>query len=610
MSTPLNPLAKFTNYNVKYVLAAYRYTEDAERTVLSNTSGKTGETVKNIPKSMIIINEFNSDYFLIRNMSWGWKKRSVSGGTATQMDGSIEIADRVSGQFVDWFNRVLIPTIGISAQHITFALQTYFIGTDGASNEIYSPTERIITGQRLLFNIHELDEIFNTKYGTVYDLRFTAAYNTTGQIVQLKPYQMTLTHKDGNLNNSDPEVFGASSGLQPRSSEDSKNGSRDERLAISQPMTNLKDIFDAFEVELNQQTVVNKRQVQKWLEQIRNGYVTKIFDPVQERGDKLPINFKVELDSAYYNYPVDSRNLPFEQTDEDMSVPGIVSYTTRFGADFIEIVNSLMRLSSRSAADSARTPAIGHKTNVSYKYEKNETLTITIKIKRITTPLNSSFDVDTGPGESAVKEGPLEFIFKSNVNNDPDVIYVKTNINSDSGVVPVEIGIPSPVFGNREPTMGERAPFTASGTQYFKSGFSGLRVPLSQSINAGLEQNVVGAELTIGSAISQDQKTDHEMEIMGNPYLMFDLQRYPSQAESLSDPGNPNYYQIPESYPLYIKLIINMRSEAVLGLTVDETVPPSYYYEGYYEVIGVINNLSSRGGFTQFLSLSRTDNIV
>jgi hypothetical protein len=599
MSEPTNPLLQLNTYQVKHVLAAFKTTSIAESTKLTKDSGKVGDTVGD---GFIVVNELSDERFNIPTIVWDWTR----GSKTTSMSGYIEIADRVGGQFIDWFRTNIIAGIGVSTQHMVFSLKTYFSGIDRIKDEF-----KVIQGNPLIFHVHEFEDMMNsTSSGTTIKMHFTGAYNSTGNRVNLKPYQMTLTHKDGNLNNTAPEIFGGGGGLEFRGTEDgAKVAPRLDRLNKSKPMRNLKDLFEAFENELNQQQFTHKRQVQEWLKNIRDDYTYKIDPPPnQERGGKLPIKFEIKLDGEYQSYEIDNRNLPFEQTEEDKTASGVTSVPLRAGANLIGIVSYLMKFARKVGTDATLSPPKTFKTNVSYIKESNQ-LKVVIKIKKITAPVNT-VSVDTGPGESAVS-GPLQFDFKGK-SSDVDITYLKTSITTDNGVKTLESGPRTPVIGNREPVMGERIPkFSAGGTEFFKSEFSGLRAPIMSYLNGGLEDSAAAANADIMELVYNSQTTSHEIEIYGNPHLMFDLQRKPSEAAELGNPGDAILYKIPESYPMYLKIDIYLEPDAQIGLNPpsSQEIPYKYYYTNHYEITG-ITNLMLESSFYQIIKLAKRDDII
>jgi hypothetical protein len=605
-----NPLSKFSTYQMKHVMGAFKNGVTAESYQLTDELN-IGETMTD---GVIVINEFKNDVFTIPSIVWEWRKYGIMGTTTTAMVGMMDISDRTGGQFNDWFRTNVLQQLGVSAFHLTFALKTYFIGVDRRNPDQKAD---VVQGNPLIFQLYDLNDMMNNDAtGTHIRLNFTAAYNTTGQVSTIcKPYQITLTHKDGNLNNVNPEISNGGCSIEFRGQEDIKYELRAERLNKSKPMVSLKELFDSLDFELNQQALLHKSQVQTWLEYIRNSYVKKIKPPEQERGEKLPIIFEVKLDPKYYEYKVDNRNLPFEQTEEIPRITkGVTSIAFRAGSSIIEMVDKLMRYSIQVGEDVISETPKTYKTNISYVKEVNN-IKIVIKIKQIETPLNS-VDTDTGPGESALQE-PLEFNFKSGTLEDVDITYMKTSIMSDEGFKPIEKPvtegekIPLVTFGNREAITAERIPKTAegSGDQYFKSGFSGLRLPIIPYLNNGLENAEAAALIDIMNMNYSNQPSDHEIQIVGNPDLMFDFHRLPQEAAELDNPGSAVLYKLPESLPLYLKINIFLFKDALLGLDDAAGVPLQHFYQNHYEISGIINDMTD-GQFFQHIYLKKTDDMI
>jgi hypothetical protein len=611
MSEPKNPLDQFSTYQVRHILGAYKNTPSAESYNLVITSGKSGTSIAG-GDGVVVANEFVDSVFSVPSVVWRWGKVGEYSATTTHMDGVIEIGDATGGRFLDWFRTNVIKTLGKSTDHLTFALKTYFIGVNRINE-----TKDVITGNPLIFHVHHIRDIMNVKgEGTRVRLDFSAAYNATGQNPAVcKPYQLTLTHKSGNLTNTDPEEPNGSCSISDRGSEDASFfDPRKERLDKSKPMRTLKELFEAFEADLNQQPEAHKMQVQKWLSKIRDNYVQKITPPEQERGEKLPIEFEVKLDPIYYGYKVDNRNLPFEQTEERPDeTKGVTSVPFRPGAPLTEMIETLMKYSIKVGEDAALPQnAKTFASNISYVVDRDDKIKIKIKIKQITIPYTTQDFGDTGP-DKALK--PLTFSFKSRTGVDNDITFLKTTISTDAGIIPLETPQtdsakkPLVIFGNRETQTGERIPTSAPGDKFFDSGFSGLRLPIMPYLNTGLENAEAASNVDIMNFIKLNQRSDHQIEIRGNSSLMFDFHRLPSEAAELENPGEAEYYQIPESYPMYLKIDIFLRGDAVIGLDRDRGVPEQYFYKNHYEISGVINNLTD-GAFYQTILLKKTDDII
>ena len=84
--------------------------------------------------------------------------------------------------------------------------------------------------------------------------------------------------------------------------------------------------------------------------------------------------------------------------------------------------------------------------------------------------------------------------------------------------------------------MAERIPANAGGTQYFKSMYSGLRAMISPYKSNSVED----ANNSASTIANKIQGSDHEIEMIGNPHLMYDLQRLPTTAIPIAPTGKYN----------------------------------------------------------------------
>jgi hypothetical protein len=594
VDTTKNPLTH--PYIVNYVLAAFKTTTSAESETLNADSGGTWDSIGD---GVIIANDLDENSkFSISSLTTTWSKYSAIERTSS-MTGLIVIGDPTGGRFIHEFRKNVTQELERSTKHLVFSLATYFSSQD---------TDEPIIGNQLYFHVHSISDVMNVAVpgvGTRVVIDFTSAYNTTAQSISLsKPYQVTLTHKDGNLNNSRPEIWAPNNGIKSRVTEDtSKTTARKERMDKGKPMLSLKDAFEALEVELNQQRFSHKRQVQEWLSEIREDYEFKIDSPEQIRGD-LPIKFKIHLDPIYKSdYLIDNRNLPFEQTEEDRENVGVTAIPFVAGQTIPEMVSSIMRYSTKVGEDSLNPPLDkSFRINISHIVDA-DAITLHVKIVQMTLP-HSTVSQTSGPGDHVEADGPLEYTFKSDSLDDTDIIYLKSTIGCDTGVIPLEYGEKSAVYGNREPIMGERIPPSAPGDEFFKGEYSGLRVPIFHGRNTGVEDQNALANISLSYYVTNTQSSQHEIEIIGNPYLFYDLCRKPSLAAEIEQKGNPHYYSIPEIHPMYLKLHVYLLPDDK-----ESKAETLLYFENYYEISTVITVMDG-GNMRQKLGLEKTDNII
>src|SRR6185437_14660444 len=252
--------------------------------------------------------------------------------------------------------------LGVSEGHIVFALRTFFIGenTDAVNNDV-------IAGNPLLFNMVTSINDLAPKSGRFYTFSFVGSATTFGQLNQYsKIYQMTITNSDGNLYNQIPTLDTPSCVMQSRQAEDAAHQvARKKRIDLSKPMRTLGELFSAFESELNTQKFTNSAQLQSWLQNVNDGYTVKIIPPIQQKQGGIPVDFFVVLDPIYKNYPIDNRNLPFEQPELDQNKNGIRSFSIKTATDIPVAVEKLMKLSRKVGQESQASSAYIFKTVIS-----------------------------------------------------------------------------------------------------------------------------------------------------------------------------------------------------------------------------------------------------
>lgn len=605
MSTPINPLSQFDTYTTKHILVAFKYTEDAEQTNITSTIGDPGKVITgaaNKGPGIVIASDFSMSDFVINSVKWTWDFYGPLASTCGSCVGYIELTDRTGLHFVDFMKTKVVPTLGISEGHIVFALRTFFIGTN-----YFSQNNDVIVGNPLIFNMVTYFNDLSPKSGRFYTMPFVGASTTFGQLNQYsKIYQMTLTSGDNNLYKEIPTPKVASCSLKSRKDEDSlQNNARKERLDKSKPMKTLKEVFSAFETELNTQKFTNAAQLQSWLQQINNDYAVKITPPSQKKNGGIPLDFFIKLDPVYNDYPVDNRNLPFEQPEQDQNKAGIRSLTFKTGIDIPICVEKLMKLSRKIGQEAEGTPSYIFKTAISIKKTNTERYQIYVVIKRIVVP-NNQITTNTGPGDSAVK--PLQFVFQDPKLQDRDIISLTAKVASDTGLTVLEQQTFDPnslvVYGDREQITAERL----ANINYFKTQYSGLRAMINPYENYGLESGVDAAKIDNNINVNLKQQAQYNITILGNPYLLSDLNRLPSDVAA-GNVGSVNYYKYPELLPMYAKLSIYLKPHAAVGVQADPNVSNKFYFDNYLFLYRVTHTFES-GLFLQTLDMLRTDGTV
>ncbi len=602
MSIPSNPLNRFNTSTFKHMLVAFKYTEDAEQTNISPSLGSVGSTFTGKGAKgpgIVIVNEFDMSDFIIYSAKWSLDFYGTLTKTCASCVGTLEITDRTGLHFIDFMKTTVVPKLGVSQGHIVFALRTFFIGSndDQANNDV-------IMGNPLLFNMVSCVDNLSFDAGRFYTMAFVGASTTMGQLNQFsKIYQMTITHSDGNLHKEVPQPKIATCSLGSRQEEDAlQDASRKIRIDKSKPMKNLKEVFDAFAVELNQQKFTHAAQVQSWLSHVRNNYIPKMPPPIQTKLGGLPIDFFVHLDDVYKDYDVDNRNLPFEQPEQDQNKKGIRSIPVRTSTDVPVQVEKLMKLSRKIGQDAESDDPHIFKTIIAVKKNNNDRYEIHIVIKKIEVPRNK-INVNTGPGESPLY--PLEFVYQDPTDLDRDIISIQIRGATDVGLKVLEKqSLPTEslvVYGDREQITAERLP----SEQFFQVQYSGLRAMVNPYENYGLESGVDASKIDDTIDVDLLQSTNYELTINGNPYLMFDTNRLPSDVIN-NKVGTAHYYKFPEYDPMYVKLIIYLKPHAALGITPNDKVNNRFFFQNYYHLYKVINTFEN-GIFLQQLGLLRGD---
>lgn len=617
MSTPENPLDQFQTVTFKHILVGFQYSKDADTTNFSMDVGVEGSVIGgDCGPGVVIVNEFKGDKFFINNAVWEYNFYSPTDMMNTSNVGTIEISEKVGISFIDFlFNDALGKLGDVNISHVGFALKTFFI----CSNHNGANTQTI-TGNQYTFHVSNILSSANdiSPRPNTHTLMTMGTAQTVGQLPAYSNiYQMTLTHKDGNLHKEVPKPEAPSCGLQLRGAEDgAKYPAREERLEKSKPMLTLKDAFEAFEVDLDEQKFAHKAQLQQWLRNVRDDHVDKIeVPPIQRKqpfGDYLPVNYMVALDPEYQSYQIDNRNMPFEQPDQDQTKNGIRSLGIEPSATIGDAVRKILCLSKKIGEDANLSPAYVPKISISVVRMCEGKFDVFIKIKKIQLPENS-LGIDTGPGEGGVN--PLTFYVNDNADRDRDVLSLDSKVTYVTGSDVLEKHVDDPdanvIYGNREQVTAERS----RDIPYFETMNSGMRLMLNAYNGNGTEQ---GDLASAADSLSSTQFSFFNITIKGNPYLMYDVNR--KHLEVANDvAGEVHYYQFPEYYPIYAKLIMYEKSYEKLGRSPanEPDLDQQHYYTKYYHVSKVRNvfqviDESGEGirGFHQVLEMRRTDDFM
>ena len=524
--------------------------------------------------------------------------------------GLIQVTEKVSMGFMDFLRNDVANVLGVSVSNITFALKTFFSGqTENGSD--------IIHGNQYVFHVPQIVNSLNQYTGRpeTHTLMTMGTAHTVGQLPSYSNlYQFTLTDAKSPIRTENPTPNPESCNLiMPRGAEDGmKYPPRTERLNKSANMKTLKEIFDAFQVDLDDQKNAHKGQVQSWMRYVRDDHVDKIgVPPIQKKVAKkgaLPIKYHVTLDPQYHSYPVDNRNLPFEQPEQSQSTDGIRSINVAPSSTITQTAMMLCSLSTKIGDDALKPIPEIPKVSIS-TVVVDDTCHIYVKIYKCKNPLNSQ-SVDTGPGESAVE--PMELVVHDAGNIDVDVLMVDAKLSYSTSTTVMETHPDSDdanvVYGDREQLTSEKE----QKKDFFKTMFSGLRPMTSSRTCDGLENGVKGSAV---DALNSTQFSAFNVEIKGNPYLMSDITNRKPLDVANHVAGVTHYYKFPEVYPIYAKLRIFEKTMSVLG-----NAPPTelevehvHYHTNHYHVskmtniFGGFDDMDDTRDFTQVLELRRTD---
>lgn len=618
MSVPANPLNIAPYASHRHILIAFKYSEDAFAVERFNPkSAGTGESIQNIGENVVIVNEFINQKFTIPEAMWDFNFIPNIGVSTTSSVGKIVILEgQVPYSFLDFLRVNVLQVFGeedLAISQVTFLLKTFFDKGGNETGEIDT-----IVSNPFYFNIDRIESIPEelSPSPNKHILHAIGAANSTGLLRSFSSiFQMNITHKDGNIHNKVPHGTGTNTKLKTRAEENNLNSTkRKERLDLSKPMVNLRDIFEGLEADLNQQKYIHQGQLQRWIRDIRSEDNTDkiVIAPQQTKVDsitELPMDFVVDLDPLYKEYSVDNRNMPFEQPDVNQENVGIRVFPVKTGLDIFSLVERLMGLSKRVGIDAIATEKKTFKTTITpVRKKKTGRYEINIKIRQYILP-NNTEEENTGPGKAIE---PLEFFVNDIINRDTDVLSFKSTVKYKVGDVMVEQQIEDNigagvVYADREQGTAERRP----SLPFFKTLYSGIRPMIGSYLIDGLESAQRAGDIyNLMDRYTYTQTTDYEMVILGNPYLMSDTNRNPKDIIEDSAGEVVHYYPKPENDPMYLKLTIFEKS---FDSADDDEIPQKFYFDNFYHLCRVVNIFGYGGAarsFYQHLYLRRTDSVI
>lgn len=597
MSNPANSLDQFETYLTHCVIAAFPNTPDAESAdILLDKDLNMGDELPN-SNGIVVVNDHRPSPTQVQHFNLEFCWRSIE-PISSIMAGEITLADRNATGFIKFLKEKVVDHFGISLENITFAMRIFWVTAEAAQGG-----QRVFDSDKFYFSVSDVRHNTKSK-SNLYMLPVVALYNTKMQLPNLcNMYNMTVTHKDGSLHKEIPTPVPSGGSIVPRAVEDIKYLPRRARLQKSKPMETLKEVFEALEADLNASTEIHQLQLQKWQEVVRDDYNFKLGQPVRQKKE-LPIKYTITLEDDYPSYKIDNRNLPFEQPNQKQATPGIRAIPTYPGETFYSLIDRIFSMTRRAGIDASNflRPKV-----VATWQKIGDELHVDIVIRKHEIP-----NVNSGGGSP----NPIEFFYRPNAgppseqNVDAYSILGKTGRND---LLHITEANPATEDG-RVSYGGDRENITAErmqATKFFKAGYSGHRAFIANNKVMGVEfPETLGTYLQSGFTMQYLQDSDMVISIRGNPELMSDMFRPPSEVAN-GDPGNWTYYPRPEIEPMYVKFRIYYTPKQDLDSNFEsELVDGQFYHEDRFMHLYKIENQMINGIFFQKLHMLRTDDLI
>lgn len=603
MSDPSNILDQFETYLTHCIIVAFPNTPDAEAAKIPlDRDLNMGDPLPG-SSGIVVANDHRPSPTQIQQFNFEFCWRSIDPITSI-MAGEITLADRNATGFMTFLKEKIVDVFEVSLENITFAMRIFWVTSETQNGE------RVISSEKFYFSVPDVRHSTKSKTN-LYMLPVLALYNTKMQLPNLcNMYNMTITHKDGNLHEEIPTPIPGGGVITSRSVEDgAKYEHRRIRIDKSKPMETLKDVFEALEADLNASTKIHKLQLQKWQAEIRDDFNFKLGDPVKQTKE-LPIKYKIRLEDDYPSYKIDNRNLPFEQPEQRQASPGIRAIPTYPGENFYSLIDRIFSMSRKAGIDAKRF--IRPKA-VSTWQKVGDELHVDIVIKKHEIP-----NINSSGGENSLK-----FFYRTNSgpaleqNVDAYKILGKA---SRSDLLDITENNPATEDG-RVSYGGDRENITAERMRdigFFEAGYSGHRTFVGNNKVMGVEfPEALATYLKWGFSMQYLQDSDMVITIRGNPLLLSDLFRPPSKVAS-GDAGEHEYYARPELVPMYVKFRIfySLPDDALddSGNAVDsfekELVDGEFYYEDQFMHLYKVESQMINGIFYQKLHMLRTDTLI
>lgn len=610
MTPDLNPLNELVTHSVYHILIGFQYSEDAYNFDLDKDIGPTGTEFKSgCGSALVFANESKGTECVIKSAQTVWSFFSDISHRTSSYDGKMEFVDR-SGFFFTGNVQSFLNRLDMSLNHLTFMWVPVFYGTKDSRRGA-----TVVKPKPMFFHVAKFTQNTSPLSGRLYYFDIVSCYNSHGLSPQFSIIQQnTVSSAESNAINSKPKPIEASSGIKSTRKEDAqKLKARESRLQKVKYMKTIADFCAGFSASLNDQKNQHKRQLQQFMSLIRDDYSDKILDIKKEQ--PLPIDYTIKVSDYYKSKTIDNRNLPFEQYEIDQSTPGISSITFPPSSSIQAAISLVMKMSNEIGIDHTKKPTRTYKITTVTSRKCDGNYLIHTNVNDYISPYNGEPSVkgflgkvipsvNTGPGEGAVDK-PIEYTYQDKngmLSSDTTITSITYSTSpvfaiSTSEVVNDDVDSQS-VYGDREVVSANRG---ASGSEFFRDAFSGLRTVRGLMTDNGLQNPIAAAAI---SNFSPTQQTTYTIRVLGNPHLLSDLNRNPNDVIAGKE-GSPIIYKFVEYEPMYMKLKIYISNAEMKK----KKKISAFYYDGYLHMHRIVSEFNA-GSFMQTIYCSRTNENV
>ena len=283
-----------------------------------------------------------------------------------------------------------------------------------------------------------------------------------------------------------------------------------------------------------------------------------------------------------------------------------------YGTNLYDAINELMMFSKSVGNDITSDESRGFRSTNTVLRQCSGQYLVNTKIDSYIIPVNSNDDKDTGPGEGVI-DGPLVYSFQDPEAGHKQIISLSFNSNVTPLNSPLEvptegqddIGV---VHGNREQQSMQRKPKSGD---FFDASYTGLRSTVSPFKTSGVE-NSNNASVISNYLLHNniEQSTRYLIEVVGNPYIVNDINRNPLDVIEGKGNGAGRWkyilYDMPEFKPMYCHMTVFMNPEKALAGETSVEVDTTYYYKGYLHISSIVTQYSMGYGFSHIITALRT----